>query len=313
MKFFIHVICLLTSFSLFAQQGQWPGGGGKGGNWKDMAERMKVGHFYGKIVDSTNNKGVEFASVQLIGNVFDTTTKQMKKDVVIAGQLTESNGDFSLEKINVMGKFKLKISAMGYTQKEIPVSFDVDMDKIKSGGMSMLGAMDRDLGNIRIRSSVTQLKEVNIIAEAPAMELKLDKKVFNVEKNMVSTGGTAEDVLKQVPSVSVDMDGNVSLRNSSPQIFVDGKPTTLTIDQIPADAIQSIEVITNPSAKYDASGGGGGILNIVLKKDKRMGYNGNVRAGIDQRGKVNGGCDLNTRQGKINVFVSGNLNQRKSL
>ena len=98
------------------------------------------------------------------------------------------------------------------------------------------------------------------------MELKFEKKVFNVEKNITSTGGTAEDVLKNVPSVNVDIDGNVTMRNAAPQIFVDGKPTTLTLDQIPADAIESVELITNPSAKYDASGGGGGILNIVMKK-----------------------------------------------
>ncbi|MBI4930708.1 MAG: TonB-dependent receptor [Bacteroidetes bacterium] len=296
-----------TGMGLFAQ---WGGGGG---NWKEMSEKMKVGHFYGKIVDSTNNKGVEFASVQLIGNVFDTTTKTMKKDVVVAGQLTEANGDFSLEKINVMGKFKLKIIAMGYALKEIAISFDVDMEKIKNGGMSMLSAMDKDLGNIKIRPQAKQLKEVEIVSTASVMELKLDKKVFNVEKNMISTGGTAEDVMKQVPSVSVDADGNVTMRNASPQIFVDGKPTTLTLDQIPADAIQSVEIISNPSAKYDASGGEGGILNIVLKKEKRMGYNGNIRAGIDQHLRFNGGADMNARDGKINAFISGNFNQRYSL
>ncbi len=127
----------------------------------------------------------------------------------------------------------------------------------------------------------------------------------------MSAGGTALDVMKNVPSVNVDIDGNVALRNSSPQIFVDGRPTTLTLDQIPADAIESVEVITNPSAKYDASGGGAGILNIVLKKNRKTGYNGNVRAGIDKRGAVNGGVDFNARQGKVNFFGSVNVNQMK--
>src|SRR5690606_37043468 len=90
------------------------------------------------------------------------------------------------------------------------------------------------------------------------------------------------------------------------------RPSTLTIDQIPADAIKSIEVITNPSAKYDASGGMAGIVNIVLKKNRRMGYNGSVRAGIDTRGRINLGGDINSREGKINVFVGVNLNQRRS-
>ncbi|HET7818931.1 MAG TPA: outer membrane beta-barrel protein, partial [Bacteroidia bacterium] len=304
-KIYLLTASILFSIVLFSQPN------GPAGGFKGMSERMKIGRFYGRIIDSTNSKGVEFASVQLISNVFDTTTKQMRSDVVVAGQLTLENGDFSLEKINLMGKYRLKISAMGYTVKEMPISFNIDMEKMKAGGG--LGNTDKDLGNIKIRQLATELKAVEVVSSTPTMELKLDKKVFNVEKNIVSAGGTAEDVLKQVPSVSVDLDGNVSLRNAAPQIFVDGKPTTLTIDQIPAGAIQSIEVITNPSAKYDASGGQGGILNIVLKKDKRIGYNGNIRAGIDQRKRVNGGLDLNVREGKINVFFSGNANQRYSI
>jgi len=111
----------------------------------------------------------------------------------------------------------------------------------------------------------------------------------------VSAGGSATDLLKTVPSVNVDIDGNVSIRNTSPQIFVDGRPTTLTLDQIPADQISSVEVITNPSAKFDASGGTAGILNIVLKKTRTVGYNGSIRAGIDQRGKYNFGGSINIR------------------
>jgi outer membrane receptor protein involved in Fe transport len=111
----------------------------------------------------------------------------------------------------------------------------------------------------------------------------------------------------------VDIDGNVTLRNSSPTIFVDGRPTTLTLDQIPADAIASVEIITNPGAKYDASGGTAGILNIVLKKNRKAGYNGNIRAGVDDRGKLNVGGDINVKQNKVNFFLSGNFNQRKSI
>ena len=311
------IFFLLFTLSFFVDafsQGQWGGG-----NMKGMMEKAKVGHFYGKIVDSTSGKGIEFTSVQLIGTMFDTLTKAIKKNAIISGQLTKENGDFSLEKINVMGKYTLKIVAMGYTTKEIPISFGIDMQNLKKAGgdqqamMSAMNAVDKDLGNIKLKLSSTELKEVTIVGETPYMEIKLDKKVFNVEKDIVTTGGTAEDVLKNVPSVNVDMDGNVTLRNAPPTIFVDGRPTTLTIDQIPADAIESIEVITNPSAKYDASGGGGGILNIVLKKNKKMGYNGNVRAGIDKRGKLNAGADINSRQGKINVFACVFLNQRKSI
>jgi len=101
------------------------------------------------------------------------------------------------------------------------------------------------------------------------------------------------------------------LRNAAPQLFVDGRPTTLSLDQIPADAIESVEVITNPSAKYDASGGGAGILNIVLKKNRKTGYNGNIRAGIDKRSALNGGGDFSVRQDKINISASMMGNQNK--
>src|SRR5215210_5415319 len=119
--------------------------------------------------------------------------------------------------------------------------------------------------------------------------------------------------MKNVPSVNVDIDGNVTLRNSAPQIFVDGRPTTMSLDQIPADAIESVEIITNPSAKFDASGGTAGILNVILKKNKKVGYNGSLRANIDSRARVGVGADINLRQEKVNFFLNGNYNQRKSI
>ncbi|MDE3126034.1 MAG: TonB-dependent receptor, partial [Bacteroidota bacterium] len=145
----------------------------------------------------------------------------------------------------------------------------------------------------------------------PTLKMDIDKKVYNVEKDIVNAGGTALDVMKNVPSVNVDIDGNVTLRNATPQIYIEGRPTTLTLDQIPADAIESVEVITNPSAKYDASGGGAGILNIILKKNRKTGYNGNLRAGVDSYGAINGGADFNIRQGKFNFNASAFVNQNK--
>jgi outer membrane receptor for ferrienterochelin and colicin len=100
------------------------------------------------------------------------------------------------------------------------------------------------------------------------------------------------------------------MRNATPTIFIDNRPTTLTLDQIPADIIDKVELITNPSAKYDASGGNAGILNIVLKKNKKTGYNGGIRAGVDSRGKFNRGGDISLRQNKTNISLSGNLMQK---
>src|SRR5678809_572912 len=98
------------------------------------------------------------------------------------------------------------------------------------------------------------------------------------------------------------------MRNAAPQLYIDGRPTTLTLDQIPADAIESVEVITNPSAKFDASGGTAGILNIVLKKNKKIGYNGGTRINLDSRAKIGLGGDINLRQEKINLFLNANYN-----
>jgi len=197
----------------------------------------------------------------------------MKQGVTIKTVITENNGDFSLENLPIFGNFKLKISAIGYKAIEKQVSFDIKMPQggaTGSDAMSqVLNATDKDLGNIKIESEATDLGTVTVTASKPQLELGIDRKVFNVDKNLTSAGQTATEVMKSIPSVSVDIDGNVTLRNAAPTIFVDGRPTTMTLDQIPADIIDKIEIITNPSAKYDASGGNAGILNIVLKKNKK--------------------------------------------
>lgn len=174
--------------------------------------------------------------------------------------------------------------------------------------------MIRILGNIKLEQNEATLAGVTVTTSAkPFFEMGVDRKIFNVDKNIVSQGQTATEVMKQIPGVNVDIDGNVTLRNASPQLFIDGRPTTLTFDQIPSDLIDRVELVTNPSAKFDASGGNAGIINIVLKKNKRTGYNGGLRAGIDSRGKPNLGGDFNLRQNKLNFFVNGNYNQRNSI
>jgi outer membrane receptor protein involved in Fe transport len=313
------LVCLLLSYTLQAQvRGGGAGAGRKGG------QNMNVGHFYGRVVDAKTNKGVEGATVELLRSRYDSVT-HTQKPVVVSGLLTKSNGDFSFENLAVFGAYTLKITAINYSEVDQPVKFDVKGlagakpaagggDQGTPGNMDqILDAIDKDLGNIKLKGNITQLSDVVITATPPPYKMAVDKKVFNVDKSIVATGGMATDVLKNVPSVNVDIDGNITLRNQSPQIFVDGRPTTLTMDEIPADAIESIEVMTNPSSKYDASGGGGGIINIVLKKNKKVGYNGDVRAGVDSRGKFNGGGDINVRNGKFNVFLNGNLRQRKSV
>ncbi len=225
--------------------------------------------------------------------------------------LTSANGEFSISNVPAMGRYKLRITGIGFKPIERQVSFSIPN---RNGGdpSSMLSALDKDLGNIRLEIDQQQLSGVTVTAERPMLQMGIDRKIFNVDKNIVSAGGTAVDVMKNVPSVNVDIDGNVTVRNTAPQIFVDGMPSNLTLEQIPADIIESVEIITNPSAKFDASGGTAGILNIILKKNRRVGYSGSVRTNIDSRGRVGGGGDINLRQDKLNFFASGQINQRKS-
>lgn len=302
------VFTLLMSVAGLVASAQFPGGGGgrPGGG-----QNMNMGRFYGRILDSKTNKGVDAASVQLIQNKFDSASKQ-RKDIVIAGQLTRANGDFSLENLPIMGQFKLRVSGIGYQLYEKPVKFELSGPR--GGDMSqMLNKIDVDLGDIKLELDAKVMDEIKITGTKPFMQMGVDRRIFNVEKSLISTGQTATELMKNIPGIDVDIDGNVSLRNSPPTIFVDGRPTTLTLDQIPADAIQSVELITNPSAKFDASGGTAGILNIVLKKNRKAGYNGNLRAGIDSRLRFNGGGDINIKQEKVNVFASAMFNQRKSI
>lgn len=304
------LITVLTGLNTFAQYAA--GGGGRpGGNFN-------IGHLYGKVVDGKTNKGVDAVTIQLAGNKFDTATKKMK-EVIFNTMITKQNGDFSFENLPVMGNFKLKVGALGYKALEKQVNFGIKMPQGSSGqgggGMQQLaGMIDKDLGNIKLEEDAANLGNVTVTSSAkPQFELGIDRKIFNVDKNLVSTGQTATEIMKSIPSLNVDIDGNVTMRNATPTIFIDGRPTTLTLDQIPADIIDKVELITNPSAKFDASGGNAGILNIVLKKNKKTGYNGGIRAGIDSRAKINLGGDLNLRQNKINISLNGNYNQRKSL
>jgi len=326
---FLSFLISLGSFTI----AQFPAGmGGSRPGGAAGKQNMNVGHFYGKIVDSKTNKGIPGVTVILTGNKFDTVTKKLK-EVSLRTIISSNHGDFSLENLPIFGNFKLKISSVGYKSIEKLLSFGIKFPQGgPSGGMSgsaaqgdagtgmsanfqqLLGQVDKDLGNIKLESDPSDLGNVTVTASAKQqLELGIDRKIFNVDKNLTSSGQTATEIMKSIPTLNVDIDGNVTLRNATPTIFVDGRPTTMTLDQIPADIIDKIEIITNPSAKYDASGGSAGILNIVLKKNKKNGYNGGIRTGIDSRARLNTGGDINYRQNKVNFFASGMFMQRKSI
>ena len=295
--FFTLMLALFFTGTIIAQM---PGGRPMGG------QSMNAGRFYGKIVDA-NNKPLESASVQLSQQKMDTVTKK-RKATILASIISDKKGDFSIDQLPVMGEFQLLITAVGYTPVIEAVSFGIQ----KGGDMKdIMNKIDKDLGNFKMVQDAQQLAGVVVQGNKPMLQMAIDRKVFNVDKSLTSIGGTAADVMKNVPSVNVDIDGNVTLRNAPPQIFVDGRPSTLSLDQIPAEEIESVEIITNPSAKFDASGGGSGILNIVLRKNRKAGYNGSVRANVDSRLSHGFGGNLNVKQGKVNFFANGMYNRRK--
>lgn len=260
----------------------------------DPTIQFKLNRIFGKLLDKQSEKPIEAASVQLYIAATDSLTD---------GMLTKANGNFSFTNISPTVTYKVIISALGFETYEqlIPAA---SMDK----SIPANEKFEKDLGNISLIPAIKQLEGITITATRPALEMGIDRKIFNVSKSFTAAGGTAVDIMRNIPSLSVDIDGNVQLRNSPPQIFVDGRPTILTLDQIPADNIERVELITNPSAKFDAATSGG-IINVVLKKDKRYGLNGIASTSIGTPGIFSGNLNLNLRQGKLNFFASGGYNQ----
>lgn len=217
---------------------------------------MAQGRVTGKVVDAKSGEAVEYATV---------TVHKVKDTSLVTGTTTGANGNFDLEKIPY-GTYLIKVSFMGYQPYFFPEK------AVFSASHPTIHA-----GKIQIKPTATLLKEAEVVAERAMVEYQLDKRVVNVDKNIVAGGGTASDVLEQVPSVSVDNDGNVSLRGSSNvKVLINGRPSELMgndlaslLEQIPASTVENVEVITNPSAKYDPEGMGG-IINIKLK-DKANG------------------------------------------
>lgn len=254
---------------------------------------------FGKITDALTGKPLEAVSVQLyLKGVYGN-------DSLVNALLTKANGDFRFSSLPKADSFKLVISSLAYAAKNLTVLFTPG--NVRNIPETVF--FEKDLGNIALEQDATTLAAVVVRSTTkPALEMGIDRKVFNVEKSLTATGGTAIDVMKNIPSVSVDVEGNVQLRNSQPQIFVDGRPTILTLDQIPSDNIETIELITNPSAKFDAASSGG-IINIVLKKNKRIGLNGVISIGGGYPDIYNSNLAINARQGKVNLFASGSINQ----
>ncbi len=245
----------------------------------------------GKIVEKDTNQPLEYTSISL----FNT-----KSNKVTAGGITDAKGDFSFEASP--GNYNVKVEFISFKPLEIQDKTIIE---------------NTNLGTIKLQNDATQLQQVEIRSDKTTVEIKLDKKVYNVGKDLMVKGGTVSDVLDNIPSVSVDIEGNISLRgNENVRVLIDGRPSNaINISEalrlIPADAIDKVEVITNPSARYDAEGSGG-LLNIILKKGKNNGLNGTFigTTGVPDNHGLSG--TLNFKDEEFNLFTTQGYNYRNN-
>ena len=218
---------------------------------------------------------------------------------VITGGITDNLGRFSIPAQS--GKYNILIEFISFKNLNLN---NVDLNK------------DLNLGKIKLELDYESLGEVEIIAEETSVEIRLDKKIYTVGKDLTVRGGTGTDVLDNIPSVSTDIDGNILLRgNDAARILINGKPSRLVginssfIKELPADAIEKVEVITSPSARYEAEGSGG-IINIILRKSKKLGFNGSISANTGNPKSNSISTNINYRSGKINFFNSSSVYDR---
>src|SRR5690606_12733190 len=255
-----------------------------------FAQQVKL---TGTIVDSESGQPLEYATV----GVYSTTDNS-----VVTGGITDMDGKFDIDVAK--GTYNIQFEFISYKKQTLS-------NKTISA--------DTDFGTLKLVVDVESLDEIEIIAETTTVDIKLDKKIYNVGKDLTVRGGTVSDVLDNVPSVSVDVEGNVALRgNDNVRILINGKPSGLVglnstdaLRQLPAESIERVEVITSPSARYDAEGTAG-ILNIILRRSKLQGLNGavTVNAGHPATAGVSG--NINYRTGDFNFFNTTGYSYRES-
>lgn len=275
LQYLLSALVLLLSITVFGQE---------------RPERTKIA-ITGKIIEKTSKLPLEYATI---------TLKNNKNPKLIFGGITDNKGDYSID--------------------VVPGIYDVTLEFISFKPTTISQkqlTQATNLGTTVLEEDATQLNEVVVRAEKSTVEIKLDKKVYNVGQDMMVKGGTASDVLDNVPSVTVDAEGNVALRgNDNVKVLIDGRPSNAisiadALKSIPADALDKVEVITNPSARYDAEGGGG-IINIVLRKGKNIGLNGTViaNAGDPETYGLTGTVNYKTKE--FNLFTTQGYNYRNN-
>ncbi|MDX1428420.1 MAG: TonB-dependent receptor, partial [Salegentibacter mishustinae] len=255
------------------------------GSFTAMANEP-VGKISGSVMDGDLEEPIPYATISITdmeGNL-------------ISGNTSAADGSFSIDKIP-NGTYMFKVQFMGYK----PFSKEIEITKDHK---------TYNFGNIELEPDVAMLEGVTVVAERTTIEQRIDRKVINVGKDLTTTGASASEIMNNVPSVNVDQNGNIALRgNSNVRILIDGKPTNMDpaqlLKQIPSTSIKTIELITNPSAKYNPEGMSG-IINIVLHKNANQGFNGNLNTGVTvgENTRFNGTVDMNYRAGKFNFYTN---------
>ena len=272
MKIPFLIALLLLSINTFAQRPQRPQG--------QEQQPIKI---TGTVLDQDDGQPLEYATLVL--HSVDNPEK-------VTGGITNIDGKFEVEALP--GKYNVSIEYISYKTYKLP---------------NQLLSKSTDLGIVKLALDVSQLEGVEVVGEKTTVEVRLDKKIYNIGKDLTTSGATISDALNNVPSVNVDVEGAISLRgNENVRILINGKPSALAgfgstdaLRELPADAIEKVEVITSPSARYDAEGTAG-ILNIVLKREKTLGFNGSVNVNIGYPGQSGISVNANLRTDKFNIF-----------
>lgn len=276
---FVVLFIVVIQISMFSQDRRQGQGGGSQVN----------GVVTGTVFDRKTKKPLEYCNVVIY---------RSKDSSLVSGGVTDGNGVFKIDAVP-FGRFYLKISSIGFDTRAVDSVF-VTPKKLTV-----------DLGKVYIADHFYKVSDVVVTAEKEEVITNLDKKIINVDKNLASSSGSAIDVLQTVPSVSVDVNGNISLRGSqNVTVLINGRPSGLVgvsgsdiLNQIPAATIESIEIVTNPSVKYDPEGTSG-IINIVLKKKDDNGFNGLLSTNFGTKDKYNNSLHTNYKYGKLNYFLN---------
>ena len=251
------------------------------------------GKITGKVIDAVSGQPIEYAVIAI---------HKSKDSSLVTGATCNETGAFSIENLPY-GRFYVEVTFVGYKKVVIP---NILITKNQP---------TNNIGAVKLGTSVTSINEVIVTGNHPTIEYKIDKKVVDVSNNITASGGNLVDALQNVPSVQTDVNGNVTLRgNANFTVLIDGKPSPLTgseaLQQIPASLVQNVEIITNPSAKYDAEGTAG-IINVVMKKQKIKGINGVLNATAGTNDKYSANVNFNYKVSKFNFILGGDYTDMK--